>query len=55
MFYIDFADYLVLGASPESLIQTTGQHVIANPIAGTRGRGQTAEEEALLEADLLSD
>ncbi|MEN1968500.1 anthranilate synthase component I [Lentibacillus sp. N15] len=55
MFYIDFADYLVLGASPESLIQTSGRHVIANPIAGTRGRGQTDQEETMLEADLLSD
>lgn len=55
MFYIDFADYFVLGASPESLIQTSGRHVVANPITGTRGRGQTAEEEASLEAELLSD
>lgn len=55
MFYIDFNDYLLLGASPESLIQTSGQQVIANPIAGTRGRGETDEEEASLEKELLSD
>ncbi|UJL46887.1 anthranilate synthase component I [Virgibacillus sp. NKC19-16] len=55
MFYIDFEDYLVLGASPESLIQTTGNEVVTNPIAGTRPRGKTAaEDEALMEA-LLSD
>lgn len=55
MFYIDFNDYLLLGASPESLIQTSGKQVIANPIAGTRGRGETDEEEASLERELLSD
>lgn len=55
MFYIDFSDYLLLGASPESLIQSKGRHVIANPIAGTRGRGETSEEEQALEKELLSD
>src|SRR5699024_1123664 len=40
MFYIDFADYLVLGASPESLVQTMNETVITNPIAGTRPRGK---------------
>ncbi|MFC2947512.1 anthranilate synthase component I [Virgibacillus sediminis] len=55
MFYIDFEDYLVLGASPESLVQTTGRDIITNPIAGTRARGKTPEEDAALEKDLLSD
>ncbi|MGY0694358.1 anthranilate synthase component I [Virgibacillus sp. FSP13] len=55
MFYIDFDDYLVLGASPESLIQTSGNKVITNPIAGTRARGRTEEEEAMLEKELLTD
>ncbi|WP_106495082.1 anthranilate synthase component I [Lentibacillus sp. Marseille-P4043] len=55
MFYIDFDEYLVLGASPESLIQTSGNTVITNPIAGTRARGQTEEEEAMLEKELLTD
>src|SRR5699024_5870568 len=38
MFYIDYSDYLIIGSSPESLIQTNGDQVITNPIAGTRPR-----------------
>ncbi|WP_373894982.1 anthranilate synthase component I [Virgibacillus natechei] len=55
MFYIDFEDYLVLGASPESLIQTTGNEVVTNPIAGTRARGKTAAEDKALMEELLTD
>lgn len=55
MFYINFEDYLVLGASPESLIQTTGRDAVTNPIAGTRARGQTAQEDEALIKDLLTD
>src|SRR5699024_9937209 len=55
MFYIDLGDYLIIGASPESLVQTTGNQVITNPIAGTRPRGKTAEEDAKLKRDLLID
>lgn len=55
MFYIDFTDYLIVGSSPESLVQTNGQEVVTNPIAGTRPRGTTTEEDEQLEKDLLSD
>lgn len=55
MFYIDFSDYLIIGSSPESLVQTNGKEVVTNPIAGTRPRGKTAEEDARLEKELLSD
>lgn len=55
MFYIDFTDYLIIGASPESLVQTTGDKVITNPIAGTRPRGKNDEEDTILSKDLLSD
>lgn len=55
MFYIDFEDYKIIGASPESLIQTTGDHIVTNPIAGTRPRGKNAEEDQLLEKELLAD
>ncbi len=55
MFYIDFGPYLVLGSSPESLIQTYGEKVITNPIAGTRPRGKTPEEDEAFKAELLSD
>lgn len=55
MFYIDYSDYLIIGSSPESLIQTNGDKVITNPIAGTRPRGASAIEDERLEQDLLND
>lgn len=55
MFYIDFEKYTVIGSSPESLIKTRGRQVITNPIAGTRKRGKTAEEDLFNEKDLQSD
>src|SRR5699024_2382822 len=55
MLYVDFVDYVVLGASPECLLQTKGREIITNPIAGTRPRGRNpAEDEALLK-ELLED
>lgn len=55
MFYINFEDYVVLGSSPESLIQTSGETVISNPIAGTRPRGKTKTEDEAFMTDLLQD
>jgi len=55
MFYIDFTDYLIIGASPESLVETTGNRVMTNPIAGTRPRGKTVEEDEQLEEELIAD
>ncbi len=55
MFYIDFDDYLLLGASPESLLKTTGQDIIANPIAGTRPRGKTKGADEAFASELLAD
>ncbi|RDW21202.1 anthranilate synthase component I [Oceanobacillus chungangensis] len=55
MFYIDFASYLLLGASPESLVQTTGQEIVTNPIAGTRARGKSQAEDEALATELLQD
>lgn len=55
MFYLDFGDYLIVGASPESLIQTNGRNIMTNPIAGTRPRGKTLAEDDLFKADLLAD
>ncbi|SEO95360.1 anthranilate synthase component 1 [Amphibacillus marinus] len=55
MFYLDFGPYIVLGASPESLIKVTGRQVITNPIAGTRKRGQTEQEDDVLAKELLAD
>ncbi|PAQ14010.1 anthranilate synthase component I [Bacillaceae bacterium SAOS 7] len=55
MFFVDFKDYTVLGASPESLISVRGQKVVTNPIAGTRRRGKNEQEDQLLETELLND
>lgn len=55
MYYLDFDEYQVAGASPESLIKAAGDKVITNPIAGTRPRGKTEEEDLQLERDLVED
>ncbi|MDZ5473753.1 anthranilate synthase component I [Bacillus sp. 31A1R] len=55
MYYLDFEDYVVAGTSPESLIKVTDQRVVTNPIAGTRPRGKTIEEDKQLETQLLND
>lgn len=55
MFYIDFGPYIIVGASPESLVQTSGRHVITNPIAGTRPRGTSTAEDEAISAELLAD
>lgn len=55
MYYLDFDEYIVAGASPESLIKVANNRIITNPIAGTRPRGSTEEEDGRLTAQLLSD
>jgi anthranilate synthase component 1 len=55
MYYMDFSDYIVMGISPESLIKVTGRKMMTNPIAGTRPRGATDEEDKRLEKELLAD
>jgi anthranilate synthase component I len=55
MFFLDFKDYIVLGTSPESLIKVTDRTVITNPIAGTRRRGHSDEEDKRLEEEMLRD
>ncbi|WP_340296906.1 MULTISPECIES: anthranilate synthase component I [unclassified Roseobacter] len=55
MFFFNFGPYQVVGASPEILVQVKGSQVTIRPIAGTRPRGATPEEDRALEADLLSD
>jgi len=55
MFFVDFQEYIVLGASPESLIKVTGDKVVTNPIAGTRPRGETVEADNAYAEELLSD
>jgi anthranilate synthase component I len=55
MFYIEFEEYTVIGSSPESLIKTRDRHIIANPIAGTKRRGKTSDEDKRIEQELLTD
>ncbi|MDV2582978.1 anthranilate synthase component I [Alkalibacillus haloalkaliphilus] len=55
MYFIDFDDYHILGASPESLVKVRDNQVTTNPIAGTRKRGHTREEDLKLENELLTD
>lgn len=55
MFYFNFGSFQVVGASPEILVRVFDDEVTIRPIAGTRPRGATPEEDNALEADLLSD
>jgi anthranilate synthase component 1 len=55
MFYFDFGDFHVVGASPEILVRLEGDAVTVRPIAGTRRRGATPEEDAALADELLAD
>jgi anthranilate synthase component 1 len=55
MFYFDFAEFHVVGASPEILVRLEGDAVTVRPIAGTRRRGATPEEDAALADELLRD
>jgi anthranilate synthase component I len=55
MYFIDFEGYVVAGTSPESLVKYRDGTMITNPIAGTRPRGKTAEEDIKLELELAQD
>ncbi len=55
MFYLDFGDFQVVGSSPEVLVRLEGRRVLTRPIAGTRKRGKTEEEDISLERELLAD
>jgi len=55
MFFFNFGGFQVIGASPEILVRLRDGEVTIRPIAGTRPRGATPEEDKALEADLLAD
>jgi anthranilate synthase component 1 len=55
MYYLDFGDFQIAGASPEPLLTVEGRHVSTKPIAGTRHRGATPEEDRRIAAELLED
>ncbi|TAA28790.1 MULTISPECIES: anthranilate synthase component I [Pseudoxanthomonas] len=55
MYFIDVGGTQVVGSSPEILARLQGDTVTVRPIAGTRRRGHTPEEDAAMEAELLAD
>jgi anthranilate synthase component I len=55
MYFLDFGDFEVAGASPEPLVTVHGGRIETRPIAGTRPRGASAEEDARLAQELLAD
>ena len=55
MYFLDFMDFQIAGASPEPLLTVTGRHVSTRPIAGTRPRGADAAEDAHIADGLLAD
>ncbi|GHE86275.1 anthranilate synthase component 1 [Aliiroseovarius zhejiangensis] len=55
MFYFNFGGFQVVGASPEILVRVFDREVTIRPIAGTRPRGATPDEDKAYEADLMAD
>ncbi|MBN1626342.1 MAG: anthranilate synthase component I [Deltaproteobacteria bacterium] len=55
MFYLDFGEIKFIGASPEILVRLTDGKIELRPIAGTRPRGVTPEEDLALEKELMAD
>ena len=55
LYFVDLGEFQIVGSSPEILVRLEGGEVTVRPIAGTRKRGSSADEDEALEADLLSD
>ncbi|MGH3086082.1 MAG: anthranilate synthase component I [Rubrobacteraceae bacterium] len=55
MTYLKLGDFSLVGASPEPLVRVEGRRVMTRPIAGTRHRGTTPEEDFALAEELLAD
>lgn len=55
MYYLNYGEIQVVGASPEPLVRLTGELVESKPIAGTRPRGKNEIEDVELEKDILND
>jgi len=55
MYFLDLGDHQVVGSSPEILVRLEDNQITVRPIAGTRRRGATDQEDRELEADLLAD
>ncbi|MDJ0740223.1 MAG: anthranilate synthase component I [Gammaproteobacteria bacterium] len=55
MYFLDLGDFQIVGSSPEILVRLEDGEVTVRPIAGTRRRGHTEDEDQALEAELLAD
>jgi anthranilate synthase component 1 len=55
LFHLDFGAFALVGSSPEILVRVRDGEVTIRPLAGTRRRGATPEEDKALEAELLAD
>lgn len=55
MYFLDFGDFQIAGASPEPLLTVTGRRVSTRPIAGTRPRGADAAQDEKIARDLMED
>ena len=55
MFFFNFNDFQIIGASPEILVRLRDNKITVRPIAGTRPRGKTIKEDRFFEKDLLKD
>lgn len=55
MYYLNYGEIQIVGASPEPLVRLTGNLVETKPVAGTRPRGENYQEDLRLEKDLLAD
>ena len=55
MFFFNFSDFQIIGASPEILVRLRDNKITVRPIAGTRPRGETPKEDMFYEKDLLKD
>ncbi len=55
MFFFNFEDFQIIGASPEILVRLRDNKITVRPIAGTRPRGKTKKEDLFYERDLLKD
>jgi anthranilate synthase component 1 len=55
LFYLEFGDFQLVGSSPEILVRLRDGKVTIRPIAGTRPRGATPEQDLALEQELLAD
>jgi anthranilate synthase component 1 len=55
LFFLDFGGFAIVGSSPEILVRLRNNVVTIRPLAGTRRRGATHEEDRALEAELLAD